>query len=108
MRIEKLSLKNFRGFEELEIDFPEGEGGLAVFIGENGSGKSSVLEVITYLFINHYGRILRSYRVHRVSESRQDKDLNIRVGSNKSVNSCLLYTSPSPRDATLSRMPSSA
>ena len=26
----------------------------------------------------------------------------------KSVNSCLLYTSPSPRDATLSRMPSSA
>ena len=24
------------------------------------------------------------------------------------LNSCLLYTSPSPRDATLSRMPSSA
>ena len=24
------------------------------------------------------------------------------------VNACLLYTSPSPRDATLSRMPSSA
>ena len=24
------------------------------------------------------------------------------------VNTCLLYTSPSPRDATLSRMPSSA
>ena len=26
----------------------------------------------------------------------------------KSIYSCLLYTSPSPRDATLSRMPSSA
>ena len=26
----------------------------------------------------------------------------------ESVNTCLLYTSPSPRDATLSRMPSSA
>ena len=26
----------------------------------------------------------------------------------KEINSCLLYTSPSPRDATLSRMPSSA
>ena len=25
-----------------------------------------------------------------------------------STNACLLYTSPSPRDATLSRMPSSA
>ena len=30
-----------------------------------------------------------------------------RVYSNQ-YNSCLLYTSPSPRDATLSRMPSSA
>ena len=27
---------------------------------------------------------------------------------NESVDICLLYTSPSPRDATLSRMPSSA
>ena len=26
----------------------------------------------------------------------------------RSINDCLLYTSPSPRDATLSRMPSSA
>ena len=27
---------------------------------------------------------------------------------NLTLNTCLLYTSPSPRDATLSRMPSSA
>ena len=30
------------------------------------------------------------------------------VGKNAKVGICLLYTSPSPRDATLSRMPSSA
>ena len=30
------------------------------------------------------------------------------VGSGNTAHSCLLYTSPSPRDATLSRMPSSA
>ena len=30
------------------------------------------------------------------------------AGALVEVNSCLLYTSPSPRDATLSRMPSSA
>ena len=29
-------------------------------------------------------------------------------GTGKSTHICLLYTSPSPRDATLSRMPSSA
>ena len=33
---------------------------------------------------------------------------NNRIGVNDSSPSCLLYTSPSPRDATLSRMPSSA
>ena len=30
------------------------------------------------------------------------------LGYNNDTNTCLLYTSPSPRDATLSRMPSSA
>ena len=34
--------------------------------------------------------------------------LNISKGHSKGVEICLLYTSPSPRDATLSRMPSSA
>ena len=33
------------------------------------------------------------------------KPLEVRMGKGKG---CLLYTSPSPRDATLSRMPSSA
>ena len=32
----------------------------------------------------------------------------VRLSSQGSASSCLLYTSPSPRDATLSRMPSSA
>ena len=31
-----------------------------------------------------------------------------RLGLNDHLSACLLYTSPSPRDATLSRMPSSA
>ena len=35
----------------------------------------------------------------RVSSDRQDVDLSV---------ACLLYTSPSPRDGLLSRMPSSA
>ena len=37
------------------------------------------------------------------------KKLNIEAGTAfLDIDSCLLYTSPSPRDATLSRMPSSA
>ena len=32
----------------------------------------------------------------------------VTASTNEKDNNCLLYTSPSPRDATLSRMPSSA
>jgi predicted ATP-binding protein involved in virulence len=44
MRIEELHLKNFRGFEQLDLKFPSSN--LAVFIGVNGSGKSSILDGI--------------------------------------------------------------
>ena len=37
-----------------------------------------------------------------------DKSFFPKVIGNGQSNPCLLYTSPSPRDATLSRMPSSA
>ena len=37
----------------------------------------------------------------------RDSDITIREGVARRL-TCLLYTSPSPRDATLSRMPSSA
>ena len=36
------------------------------------------------------------------------KNTDTNAGVNFAISSCLLYTSPSPRDATLSRMPSSA
>lgn len=63
MRINKLELKNFRGFEELTIEFPEGESGLAVFIGVNGSGKSSVLESLAFMmqsFVNDMFSIIHN------------------------------------------------
>ena len=37
-----------------------------------------------------------------------DKEWELNLRPQVQLNICLLYTSPSPRDATLSRMPSSA
>ena len=44
----------------------------------------------------------------QVVRSDDDDLTNAFVGAATSIKVCLLYTSPSPRDATLSRMPSSA
>ena len=56
--------------------------------------------------INEMGKLPFDYEI---------RNLNISVASllttqmiERRIGDCLLYTSPSPRDATLSRMPSSA
>ena len=42
------------------------------------------------------------------STTESDYELQLEAENLEDVYTCLLYTSPSPRDATLSRMPSSA
>ena len=46
--------------------------------------------------------------VRATRDFREVGEMNPSVRSIIAYNTCLLYTSPSPRDATLSRMPSSA
>ena len=58
-----------------------------------------------------YRSVGLSLRAHPISFHREYlNELNVRTHGSLAdgVNDCLLYTSPSPRDATLSRMPSSA
>ena len=45
---------------------------------------------------------------NRINILVTSKDFSLYPGADHYINGCLLYTSPSPRDATLSRMPSSA
>lgn len=55
MYINSLKIKNFKGFSEennfLSFNIPNGEkgSGLNIFIGENNSGKSTVLEAIDFI-----------------------------------------------------------
>lgn len=44
--LEQLALRNFRNFEKLDVEFPTS--GL-VIVGENGHGKTNLLEAISYL-----------------------------------------------------------
>ena len=55
-----------------------------------------------------YTQIITAIRdIHRQLEQEFKQELPIGV-CHPGVHSCLLYTSPSPRDKTVSRMPSSA
>ena len=44
----------------------------------------------------------------KIITKEQQADFKNRVGKDRTALACLLYTSPSPRDGLLSRMPSSA
>ena len=48
MRVERLEIHNFRGFGDTFIDFPQSN--IAVFIGTNGQGKSSILDLLAMSF----------------------------------------------------------
>ena len=63
--------------------------------------------------VHHFGRAARSHmeaarKTIADSLNVQPSALTFTSGGTESNNICLLYTSPSPRDRTRSRMPSSA
>jgi len=51
--IGRVKLVNFTCHQETEIIFPEG---LTIFLGRNGSGKSSVIDAITYALYGEHSR----------------------------------------------------
>ena len=87
LNVDNLSFEYPDGFKALEnINLSLSKGERLAVLGPNGAGKTTL--------ILHLNGILG--------------DLNGQISLNNKDFSCLLYTSPSPRDGLLSRMPSSA
>ncbi len=59
MRLNKLYLKNYRNYEELNIEFSKN---LVIFLGENAQGKTNLLESIY---------VLAMTRSHRTSSEQE-------------------------------------
>ena len=89
--VTKIYPNGTKAVHETSLSIDEGE--FMVFVGPSGCGKSTLLRMVAGL------------------EDITEGDINL---DGKLINevdpseSCLLYTSPSPRDAHESRMPSSA
>ena len=62
--------------------------------------------IVSFLLVQGAGAVWWSSQIDGRVKTLEAESLNIARENRRYI--CLLYTSPSPRDATLSRMPSSA
>ena len=136
MRInfEKVKYKNILSTGNVFTTIQLNEVPSTLIAGSNGSGKSTLLDAIVF---GLYGRPFRNINKAQLVNSINNKELIVElyfsaggdkymirrgikpnlfeiwkngamINQDASVRDCLLYTSPSPRDRTRSRMPSSA
>ena len=54
MQLKKLWIKDYKNLKDFSLDFEKGNN-LSILIGNNGSGKSNVLEAISGIFTEWYG-----------------------------------------------------
>ena len=89
--------------EVLAVEFSK-LGSNIVLLGRDPSKLDKVYDRLDHSFGSQKHLILQADLSLLSNESAHE----ILIAITGEFNSCLLYTSPSPRDATLSRMPSSA
>jgi len=85
MHIEKLHIQNFRGLPEIILNFPETN--LAIFIGVNGAGKSSILDCVAIMLAQFVARLRNSKKLElRFTEN------DININSNSTDNTITILT----------------
>lgn len=58
MKLQRLHIKGFRNIDDLDLDLSS-QNGLSVLIGNNGSGKSNILEAVVAIFASLYSKSKR-------------------------------------------------
>ena len=91
MRVTHLSLKDFRSYSELELELKPKQ---TIFIGDNGEGKTNIIEAITYLSLLSSHRVAsdaplvklgaeRAYIRARVNSEDRSQLIELEINSNK-------------------------
>ncbi len=101
MRIKKLHLKNFRGFKELEIKFPDSN--LVVFVGINGAGKSSILDCIA-MFLSQFVSLLCNKNSRGNEFVITENDINIDAEETNNIITVDGFYNPKSDEDTFSWM----
>ena len=123
--LKNIRLINYLTIKNLEIKFTDK---LNILTGETGAGKSLILSSIELFISKRFPKELKRKKnenLEIILEIQDDHEIillkrlvnyknqsqyyiNMTESNYEEIIGCLLYTSPSPRDLSTSRMPSSA
>ena len=104
--IQKLKKSYKGGFEALKgVDLDIEAGEILALLGPNGAGKTTLIATICGITTPTSGSvsvgghdIIRDYRAARSMIGLVPQEINLEPFE-RVINTCLLYTSPSPRDS---------
>ncbi len=76
MKLKKLFIKEYKNLKDFTIDFESGNG-ISILVGNNGSGKSNVLEAISGIFANAYSAKAVHKFVYSLIYEIQEKEVKL-------------------------------
>lgn len=76
IRFEKIKFRNFLSYGNKEIEFDLSSGNLSLIMGENGSGKSVLIDVIHFsLFGSGYRKVKINELVNRINKRKMEVEI---------------------------------
>ena len=105
--LEKQQSNSDWALRDVNIDWKDG--GAYALLGPSGCGKTTLLNIVSGLLKPTKGNVLFDGKeITTLNPVERDIAQIFQFPVIYDTMTCLLYTSPSPRDGLLSRMPSSA
>lgn len=87
MRIDQINIDNFRGLSRVKLNFDDR---LTVLVGENGAGKTSILDALSILLSQYVARLVKTSR-----SAAKIEDEDIKIGSKSTKISLAVRDEPS-------------
>ena len=86
VKLKRLEIKKFKNLIDFSADFESGKG-LSILIGNNGSGKSNVLEAISGIFANAYSSKAIHKFVYSLTYEIKEKEVKLE----QTIHKCQYY-----------------
>ena len=94
MKLERITLRNFRSYEEISLDFAPG---VNLIVGENAQGKTNLLEAVSYLGSGKSFRTQRTGELVRLGAEFAELEGTVDSQQRQQTLRWLLFSSQRPR-----------